>query len=147
MINSRKLSDLDPAVRKICEAHVRECKHRGIEIIVTSTWRDFESQTALYAIGRTVQKDRRSVTKARAGKSWHNFRAAWDVVGIVSGKPIWDAGDPVWREIIKIGKTVGALAGADWPTFPDLPHFYCIPDKITLAVALRRWQDNGTIFV
>lgn len=150
MINSRKLEDLDPEARTVCQQHLALCHQRGIELIVTSTWRDFEAQDALYAIGRTVEKDRRAVTNAKAGKSWHNFKAAWDVVPVVSGKPVWDERDPLWKEVVKAGKEAGAEAGADWPMFKDLPHFQYVPKihglHINLDEALARFKDKGTIF-
>ena len=150
MINSRNLQDLDPEAREICEAQLAECHVNGIELIVTSTWRDMEAQTALYAIGRTIQLERRAVTNAKGGQSWHNYRAAWDVVPVVGGKPIWDATDPLWKEVIRIGKAAGAEAGAEWKTFKDPPHFQIRPtlrDKpIDIAEALNRWNEDGTIF-
>lgn len=150
-INSRSIEDLDPAARQVCKAQLAECTAQGIELIVTSTYRDFVAQTALYAIGRTVQHERRPVTNAKAGKSWHNFKCAWDVVPIVTGKPVWDALDPIWKEVVRIGKAAGAEAGAEWKTFPDMPHFAYRPNDgagsvITLDLALNRWNEQGTIF-
>lgn len=117
---------------------------------MTSTWRDIEAQNALYAIGRTVDKDKRPVTNAEGGHSWHNYKVAWDVVPIIQGKPVWDSNDPVWQEVIKAGEDSGAEAGAKWKTFPDLPHFQIRPIvkglPIEFAAALDRFQLHGTIF-
>lgn len=151
-MNSRKIDDLDPTVRHICNQHIFECRNRGIELLVTSTWRDFEAQDALYAIGRTVEPQRRTVTNARGGQSWHNFKCAYDVVPLVMGKAVWDATDPLWKMVISVGIAVGAEAGADWKSFPDLPHFQMRPadihnHPITLDVALDRWNENGSIFL
>lgn len=150
MINSRLITDLDPDAAIICNAHVLACRDQGIELIVTSTWRDHEAQAQLYAIGRTIHKERRAVTKAKAGQSWHQYRCAWDVVPIVAGKPVWDERDPLWKEVVKLGKEAGAEAGADWPTFKDLPHFQYRPTiqglHINLDDAATRWKEHGTIF-
>jgi len=150
MINSRSLADLDPAVRVVCNEHLALCHAAGIELIVTSTYRDYASQDELFAIGRTVQLERKPVTKAKAGKSWHNYRAAYDVVPIVSGKPVWNSRDPLWKEVVRLGKQAGAEAGADWKTFPDLPHFQYTPTlagkHITLLEARTRFDSLGTIF-
>jgi peptidoglycan L-alanyl-D-glutamate endopeptidase CwlK len=150
MVSSRKLEDLDPDAASVCQEHLRLCRDAGIELIVTSTWRDFEAQDQLYAIGRTVEKERRPVTNARGGKSWHNYKAAYDVVGVISGKPVWDAKDPIWKEIIRFGKEAGAEAGADWKTFPDFPHFQFLPKisrvSIDFAEAFIRFKEYGTIF-
>ena len=150
MVNSRNIFDLDPAVRDVCNKQIALCRSAGIEIIITSTWRDFEAQAALYAIGRTTNKDRHTVTKARAGYSWHNFKAAWDVVPVIGGKPLWDSKHSIWREVVAFGKQAGAEAGADWKSFPDLPHFQFIPTKdgkkITLAQARDLFAASGTVF-
>ncbi len=148
MINSRLLRYLDPTAREVCSDHLLRCRNAGIEL--TSTYRDFEAQDALYAIGRTINPERRVVTNAKAGHSWHNFRCAWDVVPVMSGKPIWDEKDPAWKEVVIHGKEAGAEAGADWPMFKDLPHFQVRPVQagvhIELAEAMNRWKAHGTIF-
>lgn len=55
MINSRKIEDLTPAVAEKCRAFVAECAAQGIDVLITSTYRDFESQAALFAKGRTAR--------------------------------------------------------------------------------------------
>lgn len=147
MINSRSLDDLDPIPRDVAKAHIAACAAAGIEIIVTSTYRDFESQAQLYSIGRQPNDARKPVTNAQAGHSWHNYRCAYDVVPVVQGKPVWDAADPLWKHVIDIGKQMGAEAGADWKTFPDMPHFQKLPvSTIDFAEARARWDAHGTIF-
>lgn len=150
IINSRLISDLDPQAAIICNAHIFACHRAGIELIVTSTYRNHEAQDALYAIGRTTDKERRKVTNAKAGQSFHNYKCAWDVVPLVLGKPVWDERDPLWKEVVKLGKEAGAEAGADWPMFKDLPHFQVRPTihglHINLDEAANRWKEHGTIF-
>ena len=121
MINSRKIEDLDPQVRPVCLRHIELCKDAGIELIVTSTYRDYQSQDQLYAIGRTSDLTRKPVTAAWAGHSWHNFRTAYDIVPIVAGKLVWNASDPLWKVVIRLGKQAGAEAGAA-PTDARAPH-------------------------
>ena len=146
-MNSRDVMDLETPARLVCAQHIGECRSRGIELLVTSTWRDIEAQNGLYAIGRTVNPERRIVTNAKGGKSWHNYRCAWDVVPLIGGKCVWDPFNPVWKEVVAIGKNLGAEAGADWPKFPDLPHFQVTPKALTLEVAFERFTEQGTIFV
>ena len=91
MINSRSLSDLHPKVAAMCSEFITQCKEKGIDVIITSTYRDDESQNALYAQGRTT--DGKIVTNAKAGQSFHNWRVAFDFCPIVNGKAQWtDAG-------------------------------------------------------
>lgn len=146
MINSRELTQLSPQVEAVCRQHIAACREIGIELLVTSTYRDAESQEALYAIGRTTEKERKPVTNARGGESWHNFRCAYDVVPLAGGKAVWDD-DTLWREIIRIGKSCGAEAGAEWKTFPDKPHFTVKPAAaLTIAAARELFADHGTLF-
>ncbi len=146
MINSRKIDDLDPEAQEVCRGHVAACKAIGIDLLITSTYRDSETQEALYAIGRTAEKHRKPVTNARGGQSWHNFRCAYDVVPLQGGKAVWDD-DTLWRDIVRLGKAAGAEAGAEWKTFPDRPHFTVKPvPTLTLAQADELFKDRGTIF-
>lgn len=148
MINSRDIADLDPRVQPICRKHVELCDAAGIELLVTSTYRDAESQDDLYAIGRTKDMGRKPVTKAKGGQSYHNFRVAWDVVPLVGGKAQWNS--PLWKEIIALGKQAGAESGAEWKTFPDRPHFQMRKrgdgSLITLIEAKGLFDQRGSIF-
>lgn len=145
MMDSRKITDLDPRVQPLCRAHVAACKAVGIELLVTSTWRDIEAQNALYAIGRTTQLDRKPVTNAKGGQSWHNFKTAYDVVPLIGGKAAWNDAK-LWREIVRLGKSLGLEAGADWVSFPDRPHFQLKPTGMTLVKAGQLFAAKGTIF-
>ena len=119
MINSRKIEDLHPFVQGLAKKFISECKKHGVEILITSTYRDKECQDALYAQGRT--KPGKVVTNAKAGQSWHNWCVAFDVVPLVNGKPDWD-NDVLWHKIGEIGKSIGLEWGGEWK-FKDLPHF------------------------
>lgn len=121
MINSRKLEDLLPPVRERVERMIAACKAEGIDLLVTSTYRDNASQEALYAQGRTAPG--RIVTNARSGQSYHNYRCAVDVVPIRNGKAIWDAKDAVWQRIGALGKAAGLEWAGDWKRFKEFPHF------------------------
>lgn len=122
MINSRKIFDLHPEVASRCIMHKARCETElGIELLITSTYRDGESQNALYAQGRTAPGS--IVTRARAGESFHNYRVAYDVVPLVDGKPVWDVSHPVWQEVGRIGKECGLEWAGDWKNFPEYPHF------------------------
>jgi peptidoglycan L-alanyl-D-glutamate endopeptidase CwlK len=88
MINSRKLEDLLPKVKAMAERFIEECDKQGIDVLITSTYRDNESQNALYNQGRTTPG--KIVTNAKAGQSYHNYRCALDFVPLVNGKPNWN---------------------------------------------------------
>lgn len=121
MINSRSLDELLSPVRKRVDQFLAECKLNNIDLLVTSTYRDNESQDALYAQGRTTPGS--IVTKAKGGQSFHNYRCAIDVVPLVNGKAVWDGANPVWAKIGALGKLAGLDWAGDWKTFKELAHF------------------------
>ena len=137
MINSRNLDDLVPPAKQRAEAFIAAAKAKSIDLLVTSTYRDNESQNALYAQGRTTPGN--VVTKAKAGQSWHNWRCALDVVPLVNGKAIWD--DPaLWKQVGEIGKSCGLEWAGDWVTFKEFPHF-----QYTGGMTLAELQQGATI--
>lgn len=119
MINSRKIDDLHPRVAVLCRRFIENCAAAGIDVIITSTYRDFESQDALYAQGRTKAGPR--VTNARAGQSYHNFRVAFDFVPIVNGKADWN-NTMTFRKCGKIAEALGLEWAGRWRNFKELAH-------------------------
>ena len=119
MISSRKIEDLHPHVAAKAQAFIDACAAAGIDVILTSTYRDHESQAALYAKGRTAPGPR--VTNANAGRSYHNWRVAFDFVPIRDGKAIWND-DHLWAECGRIGMALGLEWGGSWTSFQDRPH-------------------------
>lgn len=120
MTNSRKLDDLLPIVATKARALLSAAKRDGIELLVTSTYRDAECQDALYAQGRTTPG--RRVTNAKGGQSWHQYRVAIDIVPLVAGKAIWDD-RRIWTRIGELGESVGLEWAGRWKSFPESPHF------------------------
>jgi len=137
MINSRNLDDLAPPAKQRAEAFIAAAKAKGIDLLVTSTYRDNESQNALYAQGRTAPGA--IVTRAKAGQSWHNWRCALDVVPLVNGKAIWDD-QAVWKQVGEIGKSCGLEWAGDWVTFKEFPHF-----QYTGGLTLAQLQQGAKI--
>lgn len=138
MINSRDLNDLLPVVKEKVEAFITACKDAGIDLIVTSTYRDMESQNALYAQGRT--NPGKIVTNAKGGESFHNFRCAVDVVPLVNGKADWDGSHPVWAEVGRIGKENGLEWAGEWVHFKELAHF-----QYSGGLTLAQLRDGAVI--
>ena len=137
MINSRNLDDLASPVKQRAEAFIAAAKAKGIDLLVTSTYRDNESQDALYAQGRTTPGN--IVTRAKAGQSWHNWRCALDVVPLVNGKAIWDD-QAMWKQVGEIGKSCGLEWAGDWVTFKEYPHF-----QYTGGMTLAQLQQGAKI--
>ena len=125
MINSRSLSDLLPQVAVKAYALIKLCEEVHVPVIITSTYRDFETQNILYAQGR-ASKAGPIVTWAKAGDSWHNWKRAFDVVPTFMGKPCWrttGVEGQRWQKVGELGRSLGLEWGGDWLTRKDYPHF------------------------
>lgn len=96
---------------------------------IISGTRTYAEQDKLYAIGRTIEKDRSPVTKAKGGQSNHNFGIAWDV-GIFETDGSYMRGanereNDAYRDLATLAKKrlEGLEWGGDWSGFKDPPHY------------------------
>jgi peptidoglycan LD-endopeptidase CwlK len=137
MINSRDLKDLHPKVAALCSAFINKCKDQGIDVLITSTYRDVESQNALYAQGRTAPG--KVVTNAKGGQSWHNWRCAFDFVPIINGKAQWNDAS-TFERCGQIAESVGLEWAGRWKTFKELAH--C---QFTGGLTLADFQSGKTL--
>lgn len=141
MINSRKIEDLHPKVAAMCREFLERCDAADIDVLITSTYRDNESQAALFAQGRTKPGTR--VTNARPGHSYHNWRVAFDVVPMRNGKPVWGTSGQdakLWEQVGRIGEEVGLEWAGRWQSFKEFPHF-----QYTGGMMLADFQAGKTI--
>jgi len=141
MINSRSLDELHPIVKQKVQKFIEECDKAGIDLLVTSTYRDRESQDELYAQGRS--KPGKVVTNAKAGQSFHNWRCAVDVVPLRNGKPVWNASGPdedLWNKVGTIGESCGLEWAGRWKKFKEMAHF-----QYTGGLTLKDLQNGKTI--
>ena len=88
---------------------------------VTQGLRTWAEQAALYAQGRTAPG--KIVTNAAPGASYHNYGLAVDVVPMTIEGPDWNEQHPVWSRLVSVGTSLGLVAGAQFRSFPDQPHF------------------------
>lgn len=130
--NEAKIMTLNPAIRGKVRQFIALAKTKGIDLRITSGFRDYAEQARLYALGiiecmcccdeplgRTAPGN--IVTNSRPGESSHNFGTAIDVVPFVNGKPVWESSR--WNEIGALGKSLGFKWGGDFTTINDRPHF------------------------
>ena len=129
MVNSRDIKDLDPRTADLCRKFINACKKDGIDVLITSTHRDYESQNALYAQGRTLPG--KKVTNAKGGHSFHNFKCAFDFVPIVNGKARWND-THLFTVCGEIAEKIGLEWAGRWHKFPELCHCQ-FTDGLTLA--------------
>jgi len=143
MINSRKIEDLLPIVQTMCREFVEKCDKAGIDVIITSTYRDAESQAVLYARGREnskiFAKNSRIVTNAKPGQSYHNWRVAFDFVPIVNGKAVWND-TALFTQCGKIAESVGLEWAGRWTRFREMAH--C---QFTGGLKISDFQNGKTI--
>jgi peptidoglycan L-alanyl-D-glutamate endopeptidase CwlK len=137
MINSRNLTDLNPKVAALASEFINRCKAKGIDILITSTYRDKESQDALYAQGRTAPG--KKVTNAKGGQSFHNWKVAFDFVPLVNGKAMW-SDTALFTQCGEIAEQVGLEWAGRWKTFKELAH--C---QYTNGLTLQDFQQGKTI--
>lgn len=119
MINSRNINDLNSKVAAMASEFINRCKVAGIDVIITSTYRDIESQNALYAQGRTTPG--KKVTNAKGGQSYHNWKVAFDFCPIVNGKPAW-SDTALFTKCGEIAESVGLEWAGRWVKFKELAH-------------------------
>ena len=137
MVNSRSLSDLNPKVAAMCSEFINRCKAQGIDVIITSTYRDGEAQDKLYAQGRT--EPGKKVTNAKAGQSFHNWRVAFDFCPIVNGKAMWND-SVLFIKCGEIAEGVGLEWAGRWKKFNEMPH--C---QYTGGLSLADFQAGKTL--
>ena len=138
LVNSRSLSDLNPKVAAMCSEFINQCKARGIDVIITSTYRDADSQTALYNQGRTMPG--KIVTNAKAGQSFHNWKVAFDFCPIVNGKAAWDNKD-LFATCGNIAEGIGLEWAGRWAgKFKETAH--C---QYTGGLTLADFQKGKTL--
>lgn len=127
MINSRRLEDLEADVAVKARAFLTLCSSEldpSLHVIIVSTYRDFDTQAALYAQGRTAPG--KIVTWAGPGDSFHNWRVAFDVAIYRNGKYVddkTDADKAIWAAVGMIGERCGLEWAGRWKTRRESAHF------------------------
>jgi peptidoglycan L-alanyl-D-glutamate endopeptidase CwlK len=147
MINSRNLDDLLPEVKSKALKFESACAAEGIDILFTSTYRDNECQSFLYAQGRTRTGPNASpthplgnvATNAEPGMSYHNWRCAFDFVPMVNGKPVWND-LPLFDRCGEIAESVELEWAGRWTTFKELAH--C---QYTGGLTIADFQSGKTL--
>jgi len=120
MIASRDINDLDPVVAAKVRQWIGACAKAGIDIIITSTFRDFEAQGKLYAQGRGTPGP--IVTNARPGESKHQWHVAADFCPIEGGKAAWND-SAAFTRAGQIAESFGLQWAGRWQgPFRELAH-------------------------
>lgn len=122
--SSTSLNALNPYVASLGRKFLDLCAANGIDVRITSTFRSWDDQDALYAQGRT--RPGAIVTDAMGGDSYHNWGLAFDAAPVVNGVIAWNDIDK-FRQMGRLGEQAGLEWGGNWTTFyvalVDMPHF------------------------
>jgi peptidoglycan LD-endopeptidase CwlK len=118
---------------------------------VAQAWRTFAEQQAIFdqphdhkdndKDGKIDETDEK-VTSAPAGKSFHNYALAVDLVEIKNGKINWNFD---YKKLEPIAKKYGITAGIAWG---DAPHFqitFGIPQKDYIKVLYKKFLTKDFI--
>lgn len=109
-----KSSRLHPRLAGLAETIVTTAWKKGLKVMVFEGYRDGKRQNELYTKG---------TTRARAGKSYHNFGLAVDIVFLnEKGEPSWSP-EHNWQKLGEIGKSLGLTWGGDFKRIKDYGHF------------------------
>ncbi|MFA5922332.1 MAG: M15 family metallopeptidase [Methylococcaceae bacterium] len=138
MINSRDIKKLHPKVAQMCNEFIAVCAAQGIIILITSTYRDIESQNALYEQGRTTPG--KKVTNAKGGQSYHNWKVAFDFCPIVNGKAQWND-TATFNRCGEIAESLGLEWAGRWKgSMRELAHL-----QLTQGYNLAYFQNGGRL--
>ncbi|WP_052476327.1 M15 family metallopeptidase [Cohnella kolymensis] len=129
------LIGMHPVVKEKVRELIIRCYAASILILITSGFRSFSEQAAIFAKGRDnygkVVRPKDVVSNARPGRSMHNYGLAADYVLLMpDGKSVsWSTvrdgnhnGHKDWFEVAEIAKSLGFEWGGDWDRFVDMPH-------------------------
>lgn len=143
------IATLMPPAQRLARQFMNAVSGFEHTVRIISGSRTYAEQDALYAIGRTVQTTRATVTNARGGESNHNFGLAWDV-GIFEAGGRYMTGSTAADT--RAYKALGARAkagvpglewGGDWTSFVDRPHYQLPTGRGTREV--RRLFEAGQL--
>jgi peptidoglycan L-alanyl-D-glutamate endopeptidase CwlK len=142
-ISEARLQEVHPRLARIVRqmADILELDKPPVTLRVTQGLRSWREQAQLYAQGRSAPG--KVVTNAEPGHSWHNFGLAVDVVPFdLEGQPDWNTSHPIWQRLVRLGTSLGLVAGAQFRTFPDQPHFQ-LTGKLPMSPDLEVRESYG----
>jgi peptidoglycan LD-endopeptidase CwlK len=130
------------AAQEAARAFMRRLLAAGFDARIISGTRSYAEQNALFRRGRWGNRGPR-VTKARGGRSMHNFAIAWDIGLFENGRYLRTARS--YDEAAAAAMTDTLRWGGAWARFKDRPH-YELATTLPLAEIRRRFEA-GEVFV
>lgn len=115
----RGIEKLHPELIPVCNKFTTMCRERGLNVLITETFRTKKEQEELYSQGRT--KPGSIVTNAPYPKSPHCWGVAFDFCRGQRGRE-YDDSDGFFARCGAVGKELGLFWGGDFKSFTDKPH-------------------------
>lgn len=126
---ARDITKLHPDLQKTLQQVKDKCAANGLQISIGECVRTVAEQDALYAIGRTVDVGKSTVTNAKGStySSMHQWGIAFDFYRAdgkadAGGSKGYYDGDGFFGKVGAIGKSLGLDWGGDWTSPVDKPH-------------------------
>lgn len=133
-ISQFRLDLCHPLLQEKIEAMDQVLIAQQIQIRIVQGLRTYAEQDAVFA-------QRPKVTNARGGYSMHNFGMAVDCVpDLVLGEPWspdWNTKDDHYARMVAAGVAQGLIAGANWHSLVDMPHFQLANLPVTPTGKMR----------
>lgn len=136
------IATLQIPAQRLARLFLKTVQAAGMDVRIISGNRTYAEQNRLYAIGRTIEKDKPKVTNAKGGESNHNFGIAWDI-GVFKNKQYLTTSKPYEEaaKLVKAAELEQLEWGGDWKSFPDIPHYQLSTGKSIKDV--RKLFEDG----
>lgn len=119
---SKALDDLSPRFRPFAVEFLARLMENDIPVKVIDTLRTPEEQAANIARGVSWTKNSKHLTGDAIDV------APYSEFALHGGNKLqWNADDPIWMRIGRIGESCGLKWGGRWKTTPDWGHFEINP--------------------
>lgn len=122
----RDRTQLHPRLQSKIKELILKSAKAGLLIGIGECVRTVEEQDALYAQGRTEPGNIVTNAKGSTYSSMHQWGIAFDFYRN-DGQGLYNDSDAFFRQVGKIGKSIGLEWGGDWTSPVDKPHFQ-LPD-------------------
>lgn len=109
------LQSLHPFFRDKVQQLIRNCRAKGIELVIVESYRTHAKQSEYYSMGKKY-------TRSTGGKSKHQYGLAVDLVPVIDSVAMWD-NVALWRKVGVEGEKLGLRWGGRWRSPYDPAHF------------------------
>lgn len=132
----RDRTQLHPRLQSKIKELILKSAKAGLLIGIGECVRTVEEQNALYAQGRTEPGNIVTNAKGSTYSSMHQWGIAFDFYRN-DGQGLYNDSDAFFRQVGKIGKSIGLEWGGDWTSPVDKPHFQ-LPDWGSTPAKLKK---------